>query len=74
MCVRVHKRVFVASLCHICVALSVELLPHCTVARGEKTTDGNNERGSGRQTKNRVTASAAEVGGSPGVQRVGGGK
>lgn len=73
----VLEHVFAASLCHIRVALSVELQPYCT--RERKTIDGNNERErereAGRQAdrqkqkeRDRVTAKAVEVGGSPGVQ------
>ena len=79
----VLKHVFVASLCHIPVALSVELQPHCT---GAKEREGGEREGEGERLmeimregeadrqkqkereRDRVTASAAEVGGSPGVQ------
>lgn len=73
----VLEHVFAASLCHIRVALSVELQPYCTRESERKTIDGNNERKRerGRQAdrqkqkeRDRVTAKAVEVGGSPGVQ------
>lgn len=55
----VLEHVFAASLCHIRVALSVELQPYCTREsereRERKTIDGNNERErereASRQTK-----------------------
>lgn len=72
----VLEHVFAASLCHIRIALSVELQPYCTREREKRLMEimREREREAGRQAdrqkqkeRDRVTAKAVEVGGSPGV-------